>query len=80
MKHTFALIALLVVSLLAGCATSSNRTSAWEYKLVEGKVFGPQNRLDAAINKQVTDGWEVFSPIRYGAEDWGFTMLRRPTK
>jgi hypothetical protein len=80
MKSKYALIVALAISLLVGCATPSHRASAWEYKILEGKVFGSEKRLDTAINQHVADGWEFFSPIHYGNEDWGFILLRRSKK
>ena len=80
MRHKYALVAALTLSLLAGCATCPSGTSKWEYKLVEGKVFGNEKRLDVAINNYVADGWDLFSPIHYGGDDYGWILLRRPRK
>lgn len=79
MKHN-ALIVGLAVALLAGCTTYPRGASAWEYKILNGKVFGSENRLDAELNNQVADGWEIVPPIHYGQNDWGYALLRRHRK
>jgi len=80
MKNNYVLIAGLAVSLLAGCATYPRATNAWEYKILNGKFFGSENRLDAALNNQVADGWELVPPIHFGENDWGYALLRRQKK
>jgi hypothetical protein len=66
-------------SLLAGCATCPQQTCAWEYKTVTGKVMGNENRLDAAINREVSEGWQ-FVTSGGAAEQWGFAVLKREKK
>ena len=80
MKSNYVLIAGLAMSLLTGCATYPGGNSAWEYKILNGKVFGEADRLDAAMNNQVADGWEIVPPVHYGQNDWGYALLRRQKK
>ena len=70
-------IVALAALLLTGCATTSPRHSEWEYKILNGKVFGTEQRLDDALNRHVADGWEMISPIHFGANDWGWAVLKR---
>ena len=88
-KSHLTFVLVLAGCLLTGCATCSRPTSAstcprpasaWEYKILAGKVYGTANRLDAAINEHTVDGWEFVPPISLGTEDWGFAVLRRPKK
>jgi hypothetical protein len=72
--------ASVVMLMLVGCATSPNRPSAWEYKIIEGKVFGDEKRLDARLNDFIADGWQIDSPVHFGGNDWGFVLLKRHKK
>ena len=46
---------------------------------VTGKVMGNENRLDAAINREVSEGWQ-FVTSGGAAEQWGFAVLKREKK
>jgi hypothetical protein len=80
MKTRCGLIVLLWVFLLTGCATSSPPPRTWEYKILNGKVFGPEQRLDDALNSHIAEGWKIVSPVHFGANDWGYAVLKRPKK
>lgn len=80
MKTNYALIIVLAAWLLTGCATSSPQSSACEYKMLNGKVFGTEQRLDDALNRHVADGWNISSPVHYGGNDWGYVLLQRAKK
>jgi hypothetical protein len=80
MKTHFGLVVLLAAFFLTGCATSSPRSTTYEYKILNGKVFGPEQRLDDALNLHIADGWKVVSPVHFGANDLGYAVLKRPEK
>lgn len=80
--------ASMIALMLGGCATPPKRSSAWEYKIVEGIVvsdekrldvkqgFGDEKRLDVKRNNCITDGWELVSQIHF-FNDSGVVLLKR---
>ena len=72
--------ASIVALMLVGCTTSPPRSSAWEYRIIEGKVYGDEKRLDAKLNDFIADGWQIDSPVHFGGNDWGFVVLKRHKK
>jgi hypothetical protein len=73
------LVVAAAASLLVGCSTCPCRSRAWEYKTVSGKVLGNEDRLDAKINTEVSQGWQFVSSGG-AADQWGFAILRRAKK
>ena len=70
------LVAVAVASLFVGCAAPPRHTRSWEYKTVSGHVIGRDDRLDAAINQEISQGWQFVSAGQ-AADQWGFAVLRR---
>jgi len=71
-----AMLGAAIVLSVAAAADPAARNQ-WEYKTIEGRVFGNEpTRLDEAINTHVADGWELVSahPL---ADHFGFVVLRR---
>jgi hypothetical protein len=77
MKTLLAITA--AASLLIGCAACPQNTRAWEYKTVSGKVIGKENTLEAAINREVSQGWQ-FVTAGQAADQWGFAVMKREKK
>lgn len=81
MKTLLAITA--AASLLVGCATCPQHSRAWEYKTVCGQVIGQvirnENTLGAAINREVSQGWQ-FVTAGQAADHWGFAVLKREKK
>jgi hypothetical protein len=77
MKTLLAITA--ATSLLVGCAACPQHTRAWEYKTVSGQVIGNENKLDAAINREVSQGWQFVTAGQAG-DHWGFAVMKREKK
>jgi hypothetical protein len=76
MKIQNAIASLTLAVSLVGCATSSERSAAWEHKIVSGKTIGSESTLGDAINRAASEGWQFVS-AGPSAEQWGFAVLRR---
>ena len=68
-----------VVVLSAAAATTSGGRTVWEYQTVQGTVQGNEAKLDDAINKQGSQGWEFVS-ASHSTEKYGFAIMRREKK
>lgn len=70
--------ALLAVVVTFSVAAATGSRTAWDYKVVTGRVF--QDELGKAINSSVADGWEFVSASGPNNENWGFAVLRKEKK
>lgn len=57
-------------------ATVNSAPKSWEYKVVQGAVFGNEAMLDGALNASVADGWEFVSASP-SLDKYGFAIMRR---
>jgi uncharacterized membrane protein YqgA involved in biofilm formation len=73
-----ALVGASIVLSVAATTTSRNR-AIWEYKLVQGAVWGNDATLDNGINSQVAQGWDFVS-ASHSTEHYGFAVMRREKK
>jgi hypothetical protein len=74
---TFASGVLAGATLVFGIgATANSASKTWEYKVVQGAVFGNEGMLDGALNANVADGWEFVSASP-SLDKYGFAIMRR---
>ncbi|HWI57302.1 MAG TPA: hypothetical protein VNZ22_08750 [Bacillota bacterium] len=73
------LASMAAASLLVGCSTCPQHTRAWEYQTVTGHLVGSDNRLDAAINRETSQGWQFVTAGQY-AEQIGFAVMKKAKK
>ncbi len=71
---------ILTATLISGCQTTKNQTTQWEYKA--SSVASLDNRrIESALNKDGTEGWELVSANEYGANGSAIgvrTIMKRP--
>jgi hypothetical protein len=70
--------ALLGIAIVLSIGAAADSRTAWEYRVVVGKVFGAErdDGLDAAVNKAVSERWEFVS-ANHSTERYGFAVMRR---
>ena len=73
-----ALVGASVTLSVAAGTISGNRTT-WEYKVVQGKVFGNEAKLEDAINTSTGQGWDFVSASP-SVDQYGFAVMRREKK
>ena len=67
--------ALLAIAIFVSVGAAPDGPSAWEYKVVTGRVYGG-DKLEAVINNHVAQGWQFVSASGVG-DSSGFAVLRR---
>ena len=60
-------------------ATTSGKQTNWEYRVVQGVVFGNEGKLEDAINGQAAQGWDFVSASP-SKDQYGFAVMRREKK
>ena len=68
--------ALLAIAIVFSVAAANDGSTAWEYKVVTGNVFGKDGKLDDEINRYVAQGWQFVTASGAG-ERSGFAVVRR---
>jgi hypothetical protein len=65
-----------VIAVLSIGAVGDVAPRQWEYRVVQGAVFGQEGRLEDAMNKSAADGWEFVSASP-SLERYGFAVMKR---
>ena len=68
--------ALLAIAIFVSVGAASDGPSAWEYKVVTGRVYGGTAPLETVINNHVAQGWQFISASGVGDRS-GLAVLRR---
>ncbi len=84
MKATISLKNLVLGAVLGaaimfavGAATSNSNRTAWEFKVVNGKVF--QHEFEKALNAAAEEGWEFVSASPY-VDQFAWAVMKREKK
>jgi len=67
--------ALLAIVIFVSVGAAPDGPSAWEYKVVTGRVYGGE-KLETVINNHVAQGWQFISASGVG-DSSGFAVMRR---
>jgi len=67
--------ALLAIVIFVSVGAAPDGPSAWEYKVVTGRVYGGE-KLETVINNYVAQGWHFISASGVG-DSSGFAVMRR---
>ena len=65
-----------IIALLSIGAVGDVAPRQWEYRVVQGAVFGQEGRLEDAINKSAVEGWEFVSASP-SLDKYGFAVMKR---
>ena len=65
-----------VIAVLSIGAAADVAPRQWEYRVVQGAVFGQEGRLEDAMNKSAVDGWEFVSASP-SLKRYGFAVMKR---
>ena len=68
--------ALLAIVIFVSVGAAPDGPSAWEYKVVTGRVYGGGDKLETVINNHVAQGWHFISASGVG-DSSGFAVMRR---
>jgi hypothetical protein len=72
------LVGASIMLSVAAATTAGNRTT-WEYKVVQGTVFGKDAQLEDYINSHAAQGWDFVSASP-SKDQYGFAVMRREKK
>ena len=67
--------AVLAIAIFVSVGAAPDGPSAWEYKVVTGRVYGG-DKLETVINNHVAQGWQFVSASGVG-DSSGFAVMRR---
>ena len=77
MKKTIALIIAASSLILAGCCTTRQQATKWDYLIIPGRVTDRPS-LNDKLQKAAADGWEVVAAANEAPAGWVDVILRRP--
>ena len=67
------------IMLSVAAATTAGNHATWEYKVVQGTVFGKEAQLEDYINSATVQGWDLVS-ASHSKDQYGFAVMRREKK